>query len=128
MKSKRKTPIKKTMPRKSIPNRKTTDPEATEYKHRETLAFKGLTYRYDKPYGEWHRVEKKPPVNAPRTIYSCRNDGWRADGLEAATPLAALEIWLSSLVDLRKREAAEATQHAKDLRAEVRGLKARRWL
>jgi hypothetical protein len=110
-------------------SRKNSAQRSTEYKHRETLTFKGLTYRYDKSYGEWHLVEKKEgPLSLPRTIFG-NHDRWGAGSLAVGsdTPLAALEAWLASLIDLRSREAAEAAQHAKDLRDEVRRLKARTW-
>ena len=106
--------------KKSVPNER-------EYKHRETLQFRGLTYRYDKTFGEWHLVEKKTAVRAPRVIFATR-DLWRAEGgLEEATPTDALEQWLASLIDLRTREAREAEQTAKDLKAEVQDLKRRTW-
>lgn len=102
---------------------------APVYKHRQTFEFKGLTYRYDKTYEEWHLVEKQTaPTNVPRTIFG-KHDSWSAGSLStiAKTPIAALEAWCSSLIGIRTREADEAAQHAIELRAAVRMLKAKSW-
>lgn len=100
------------------------------YKHRETFLFKGFTYRYDKIYGLWRRVERKGPNNLPDLVFSVQGKGqWRAGSVpDAPTPIAALERWLSSLIALRTQEATEAARRARDLREVVRQLRAREWV
>lgn len=99
-----------------------------DFKHRETLSWKGHTFRYDKAYGQWFLLDRKNAhPNMPRTV-SARGDGWDAGQWKPLpTPLAALEASAKALVELRTREAREAEQKAKDLRAEVRRLKRPTW-
>jgi hypothetical protein len=102
--------------------------KADDFKHRQTLTWRGLTYRYNKTYGSWRLVNKPAPRNMPDYILEWgegEERQWEASGVKAATPIAALDGWIKALIDLRAREAKEAQAHAKDLRAEVRRLRAK---
>ncbi len=102
----------------------------TDYKDRETLTWRGLTYRYSKHYGEWRLLDKPVPLYAPKGIMAWSRNGvtqWEVDGYRAESPLAALEGRIKALIDLRAREAREAAEHAKSLRAEVRQLRSKKW-
>lgn len=108
--------------------------DAAEPKHRSLLTYKGLSYRYDKTYGEFHLIDKHTSVEVPKTIRSGtvwlkkrRAQGWEAGGAYGATPLGSLEAWCRSMISYKKREAAEAEQAARGHRAEVRRLGARSW-
>lgn len=105
-----------------------------DYKHRDTFVFRGLTYRYNKPYGEWRLALKKPPHRIPDTIQSATarttagtQHFWRAGGYSGPTPLATLEAWAKGITELRRREARQADQHAKGLWAVVAQLERRSW-
>lgn len=113
--------------KKSTPKRATGQ---AEYKHREILTWRGLTYRYDKTFGEWRLVDKPAPWGAPKGImgWGREQNGrsqWEVHGCRASDPVAALEKWISALIDLRSREAREATALAKRLEAEVRRLRSK---
>lgn len=103
--------------------------EPPVYKHREILTWRGLSYRYDKSYGVWCLVDKPAPFAVPTSIMEWRRNGgvtqWEAKGFRAKDPVAALEGWNASLVELRTREAGEAEELAKSLRAEVRRLRSK---
>lgn len=97
------------------------------FKHRELLEFRGVSYRYDKPFGEWRLVDpKNADYFVPKTIYGY-GDRWEVHSTRAATPLLALETWFAELIDLRKREAAEAKQKAAEAAAEAKRLKTASW-
>jgi hypothetical protein len=104
---------------------------ASRYKHRAVITFKGVSYRYDSTYGEWHLIDKKSAFrNAPLTIREWGHEGgkrWEIGGASGKTPVLALEAWLRSLIRLRTREAKEAEKLGRQLRTEVRQLKTRSW-
>lgn len=96
--------------------------EPVKYKHRETLFFKGLTYRYDKTYGEWHLVDdclysslRPPTIYEGAHLYTC-------DHASAGTPRGALEVWLNSRIGNAKRDLAAAEARIKDLTETIREL------
>lgn len=117
-----------------MPSPKKT-PAVAEPKHRATFEFRGLTYRYNKTYGEWRLVGfKKAPHHIPDTIMSGTSrttqgpqSYWCAGGVSGATPQQVLEKWAQSLIALRKREAREAERNAKECWAVVRKLEASSW-
>lgn len=97
------------------------------FKHRELLEFKGVSYRYDKTYGEWRLIEpKEAEYFVPKTIRAY-GDRWEVHSTRAATPVEALETWFAGLIDLRSREAAEAKQRAVEFAAEAKRLKTASW-
>lgn len=100
-------------------------------KHRAVITFKGVSYRYDSSYREFHLIEKKSAIpNAPPTIREWGHGAgkrWEIGGVSGKSPVSALEAWLRSFIRLRKREAKEAEKLGRDLRAEVRRLETRSW-
>ena len=80
----------------------------TEYKDRERLEFKGLTWRYSKYYGHWTPVEKENLLGFELPTIFSKDVGWYIVGWGSAdTPLGALENWCKSCIQFDEREAAD---------------------
>src|SRR5688572_12909019 len=90
------------------------------------LVFKGLHYRYNARKEAFRLLDGVDFVRAPEVV-TASGTRWYAGGHNASTPLEALKAWCQGLTELRAREALEAQQSARDLRLEVRQLRARTW-
>lgn len=106
-----------------------------EYKHRETFKYKGLVYKYDKPYGEWRtsilgetKFYSWRGINFPFTIFSGDERGrWTAGHFSGATPLAALKKWETQQLRAAKVREKSGKAIIKESQAIQRLLNSNRW-
>lgn len=100
----------------------------TKYKDRELLKFKGLTWRYSKYYGHWTPVEKENRLGFELpTLFSHTSRGWVAGFAHGATPLKALEEWLSECIRFDEREAWGLRQQLYESEQSLVKLHAESW-
>lgn len=95
------------------------------YKHREVFEFKGVRWKHDKTFGEWHPVGQPYRRQYP-TIFS-NNSGWDADGGYGKTPLAAIKAWASFHVAKVKSELSDLKGLQNMARARLKKLRAKSW-
>lgn len=99
-----------------------------EYKDRERLEFKGLTWRYNKYYGHWTPVEKENLLGFEMpTIWSSTNSGWYINHVQGPTPLETLKRWCSDCIQFDEREAAEFRKQLYESEQSLVKLHAESW-
>ena len=102
-----------------------------EYKHRATLEFKGLQWRYDKTYGEWRPVKVKggPKRQHLHTIDSTSfpRDGWRILGAWGGTPLEALKAYTKANIEMHQRDLKDLQDRVKEEKIYIRAMRSKSW-
>jgi|SRR5688572_1259619 len=98
-----------------------------DYKHRATFVFKGITWKYDKHYGEWRPPKK---YNEYPTIFSTSfpATGWNADGQFGTTPEQALRAWTRNYVKTVTSNHKRLAKQLIETKATLKRLKAESWL
>lgn len=98
----------------------------TLYKNNDKISYRGVTYRYNKAYGEFRRVEKMPTkIHMPATIQQTSTGNWEAGPYQEEMPVLLLEAWVEGQIEMHERELEGAKRQLADARRVLRDAKAR---
>lgn len=98
---------------------------AKVYKNNERLQFRGLTYRYNKTYGELHLLNKSPLIPMPRLILDMGEGGWSTSVLSGGSPEEVLEKYVQSFIEMKERDITKLTQTLALEKAVLKAAKSR---
>lgn len=101
----------------------------SEYKNRELLTFRGLTWRYDSPRDNWTPVEKENlwGLEMPMIRRSSSKDPWYVNHVSGSTPLEALERWVTDCIRFDEREADNLRRGLYELEQSLVKLHEKSW-
>ncbi len=96
------------------------------YKNRQTFVFKGVTWKFESFYGEWHPPKggayKKLPV-----IYSSQHEYWSVNSAHGKTPLEALKNWVKLTIEYHESRVLNFQMVVQTHKDTIKQLKAKSW-